>query len=161
MSQWLYTSFLYSLWLLYGCVPAGCGWTRQAAGSSLSRLWAEGVCADGWYGSSNQTAPGGDVDVHLRGSQKSFTWQRVKDRKKTVRKKWIMEEEKCMNTGESLNIFKHASQPRIHHCCLRNKNMMASQQRLTLLFGENLLLSLQLWSSLYDRVEKCYLKTEK
>lgn len=68
---------------------------------------------------------------------------------------------KCMHTGESLNIFKHASQPRIHHCCLRNKNMMASQQRLTLLFGENLLLSLQLWSSLYDRVEKCYLKTEK
>lgn len=66
-----------------------------------------------------------------------------------------------MNTGESLNIFKHANQPRIHHCCLRNKNAMASQQRLTLLFGENLLLSLQLWSSLYDRVEKCYLKTEK
>ncbi len=55
-------------------VPAGCGRTRQAAGPSLRRLRAEGVGADGRYGSSHQAAPGGNVDVHLRGSQEGFTW---------------------------------------------------------------------------------------
>lgn len=76
---WVVDYFWISSVCLCVCLPAGCGWPRQAAGPGLSCLRAEGVGADGRYGSSHQAAPCGDVDVHLRGSQEGFAWGGKRD----------------------------------------------------------------------------------
>lgn len=116
-----------------GSVPAGRGRTGQAAVSRLCSLRAEGVGADGGDGSPHQPAPGGDVDVHLRGSQEGFAWRRQKRR---------LRGRKIDGNRAEFNRRSSCAQPADH---------------LTLLFGENLLLSLQPRPPLNDGVEKRHL----